>query len=220
MRKQIFLCVVAACAGAQLVLGQAHGEGRITPDVIRSECAAGYQDWVNTWDSEMMSPDQIVEFLSDKYSPLIDAAAVRNEMVFSDLERCVQGVRVAQIAADGAQPEAPAEQQIAEQTAPPAEPACAMTPDQALADFDAAYGAERAAKPDRSNPNAPGGMRAQYQYAYYLATRGLELIEPRRECMAQHYGPNHAALEGQRDAARRGCVQLSSNGECTPDYPW
>lgn len=101
---------------------------------------------------------------------------------------------------------------------PPASGAngCAATRDESLARFNAEFGALTQQYP---NPPVSAGTRAQYQYSYFLGVQGLEILTRYRPCLGPHYAANEAALKGMRDSGREGCIAVSTNSQCTPDYP-
>jgi hypothetical protein len=65
------------------------------------------------------------------------------------------------------------------------------------------------------------GTRATYQYAYFLGTEGINILQKYQSCLSSDdFAANYAALKGSRDAGLSGCQQTSTDpGSCTPTYP-
>lgn len=93
---------------------------------------------------------------------------------------------------------------------------CAATRDDSLVRFNAEFGALTQQYP---TPPVSAGMRAQYQYSYFLGVEGLEILARYRPCLGPHYAANEAALKGMRDSGRDGCIAVSTTSQCAPDYP-
>jgi hypothetical protein len=96
--------------------------------------------------------------------------------------------------------------------------ACASTSQESFGMFDREFAAFTARYP---NLAGRGGSRDQFQYAQFLGTNGLLILEKYRSCLsAPDYQTYKRALEGTRDQGKTGCEQLSSGaGTCTPTYP-
>ena len=84
--------------------------------------------------------------------------------------------------------------------------ACVGTPDSELAQFDKKMEGVTA---QNGKPSPDIGAQATYQWSYADAVRGLELLEPHKACMGQHYEGNRSALIGMRASSKSGCEALS-----------
>jgi hypothetical protein len=93
---------------------------------------------------------------------------------------------------------------------------CTMTQNQALQAFDSQF----KQLTDRYPQIRTYGSRAIYQYAYFVGSEGMKIIEPLKTCMGIHYTPNRNTLQGMIDNGKRGCEQLAIDpSACVPQYP-
>lgn len=69
--------------------------------------------------------------------------------------------------------------------------------------------------------NSNWGTRDSYQYAYFLGSEGITILQKYQSCLSSDdFAANYAALKGSRDAGLSGCQQTSTDpGSCTPTYP-
>lgn len=75
---------------------------------------------------------------------------------------------------------------------------------------------------DRHPKNPSWGSRDLYQYAYFIGTEGLKILQKYKSCLSSAvYDENYNMLLGGRDSGLKGCRQLSSDGgnNCVPKYP-
>lgn len=95
-------------------------------------------------------------------------------------------------------------------------PLTALAQGGCFADFDQKFAQWTNNNPQKSN----WGMRDTYQYAYFMGTEGLKILQEYRSCMSDaDFAANYEALKGARDQGRKGCLQTSSTGDCQPRYP-
>lgn len=71
--------------------------------------------------------------------------------------------------------------------------------------------------PNQSN----WGTRDTYQYAYFLGSEGLKILQEYRSCMSDaDFAANYQALANTRNNGRDNCPKFSSTGgNCQPSYP-
>ncbi len=68
--------------------------------------------------------------------------------------------------------------------------------------------------------NSDWGVRASYQYAYFLGAEGLKILQNYRSCLSDaDFAANYQALVNSRDTGRDSCAKVSSDGACSPTYP-
>jgi len=84
--------------------------------------------------------------------------------------------------------------------------ACAGAPESELVQFDKEMEGVAARN---GEPSPDIGAQATYQWSYADAVRGLELLEPHKACMGQHYEGNRSALIGMCASSKSGCEALS-----------
>lgn len=65
------------------------------------------------------------------------------------------------------------------------------------------------------------GIRDTYQYAYFLGTEGLNILQRHKACMpAADFSANYAALEQSRETGRENCTKVAVDPDsCVPSYP-
>lgn len=167
----------------------------------------------------------------DRVSLARNPAKVREAQVEADMRNCFLDSGAAQWARAGASSTPSTTKQNPPLTTAPTSGAtgCATTPQQSFRNFEAEFGAFSRANRNclqNGTPSCPGmrssGTRDQYQYSYFLGTRGLAILETYRQCLSSaDFTANSNALAGMRDQGLRGCQQTSADGgaSCTPTYP-